>query len=148
MSLSRVLVGATLAFAPCLAASAVPSVSLRWSGTTGSGSTGTSSITVSNSQPETLTLEVVVTTESCELVGLSLSLDYDFDGDDELDQISRRELNWQNSKASRTFSSISAGIASSQESSASLTGKAYGFSAGATGAGPTNVTSFSRESYS
>ena len=140
MPRSRVLCGALLGLLPSLAAHGVPTVTLRWAGTTGSGSTGSSAITVSNSQPETLTLEVVVDTHTWELSGLSLSLDYDADGDDELDQLSRKELSWQNPKATRSFGPLGVGIASSQESSVTQTDKAYGFEGVSLAAGPTNVS--------
>jgi hypothetical protein len=129
-----------LGLLPSLTASAVPTVTLRWSGTTGSGTTGSSAITVSNSQPETLTLEIVIDTHTAELNGLSLSLKYDTDGDDELDQIHRKELTWQNSKATRILGPINPYIASSQESSATLEGQIYGFEGISLASGPTNVS--------
>ncbi len=126
-------------------ASAGPSVSLRWSGTTGSGTTGSSAISVSNAQPETLTLEIVVDAQYEEIRGLSLSVEYDSDGDDELDQLSRKELSWSNAKASRTLGPLAPGIASSQESTAALPGGAYGFEGVSLAAGPSNLSfSFAR----
>lgn len=139
MARSRVLFSTLLGLVP-LCAYANPAVTLRWSGTTGSGTTGSSAISVSNSQPETLTLEVVVDTHLEEIQGLSLSLDYDTDGDDELNQLSRKEISWSNAKASRTLGPFGAGVATSQESTTSVPGKAHGFEGVSLAAGPKGVS--------
>jgi hypothetical protein len=120
------------------------SMSMIWTGTTGTGATGTADINVSNTLAETLTLTLVLSADSTGIGAYFVSLRFDTDGANELNILSVSEGSWTNGLTggkARTMPNINAGIESTQESQDTAPeGRLFTFEAGSLGTGIKNAS--------
>jgi hypothetical protein len=120
------------------------SVSLIWTGTTGTGATGTSDINVSNTLAETLTMTLILTADSTGVGAYFMSLRFDTDGGNELNILSVSEGSWSNGLTgakARNMTGLNTGIESTQESQTSgPEGRLFTFEANSLGTGIKNAS--------
>jgi hypothetical protein len=120
------------------------SVSMIWTGTTGTGATGSSDINVSNVTAETLTLTLTLTADSAGVGAYFMSLRFDTDGGNELNIVSVAEGSWTNGLTgakARNLTQLNAGIESTQESeNTAPEGRLFTFEATSLGTGIKNAS--------
>ena len=88
---------------------------------------GSSTVVVSDTAVATLSLDVILDIGTQEFFGGQIDFGFDTDLGDELDILNFTEFHWTNAKASQELPQLSAGIVSSQESTAGLPGELVGF---------------------